>query len=91
VSSVGELQGLRVATSFPVLVGKYLVDNGVEVNLIRLDGAVENAVELGVADAVADVVETGESLRRAGLVAFGEPLMRSQAILIQSSRPVLYR
>ena len=69
-----------------MLVEKYLSDNGVKVNLIRLDGAVENAVELGVADAIADVVETGEPLRRAGLVAFGEPLMRSQAILIQSSR-----
>jgi len=86
VSSVGELQGRRVATSFPVLVEKYLADNGVKVNVIRLDGAVENAVELGVADAIADVVETGESLRRAGLVAFGEPLIRSQAILIQSSQ-----
>ena len=86
VSSVQELEGCRVATSLPGLAEKYLADNGVKVDLVRLDGAVENAIELGVADAVADVVETGESLRSAGLVAFGEPLMHSQAILIQSTR-----
>ncbi|SHF90004.1 ATP phosphoribosyltransferase [Streptoalloteichus hindustanus] len=86
VSGIEELQGRRVATSFPVLVEKHLADHGVKVELIRLDGAVENAIELGVADAIADVVETGESLRTAGLVPFGEPLMRSQAILIRSTR-----
>nr|BFE99088.1 hypothetical protein GCM10020241_07640 [Streptoalloteichus tenebrarius] len=86
ITSVPELQGRRVATSFPVLVEKHLADHGVRVELIRLDGAVENAIELGVADAIADVVETGESLRSAGLVPFGEPVMRSQAILIQSTR-----
>jgi len=50
---------------------------------------VENAIELGVADAIADVVETGESLRSAGLAAFGEPMMDSQAILIKSTRRTL--
>lgn len=88
-ASIQDLQGRRVATSFPGLVAKYLADRGIEVELIQLDGAVENAIELGVADAIADVVETGESLRSAGLVAFGEPLMSSQAILITSTRQVL--
>jgi ATP phosphoribosyltransferase len=86
---VGDLAGRRVATSFPALVEKYLADRGIDVELVRLDGAVENALELGVADAIADVVETGESLRGAGLVAFGEPLMASQAVLIRSTRRAL--
>jgi ATP phosphoribosyltransferase len=87
VNTVEELRGKRVATSFPNLVAKYVADRGIETgDLVTLDGAVENAIELGVADAIADVVETGESLRGAGLVPFGEPLMVSQAILIQSTR-----
>ena len=84
-TTVEELRGRRIATSFPTLVEKYLAEHGIEVELIRLDGAVENAIELGVADAIADVVETGESLHRAGLTTFGDPLMSSQAILIRSS------
>lgn len=90
IDAVEQLRGKRVATSFTNLVAKYLADQGVEVAaLVPLDGAVENAIELGVADAIADVVETGESLRSAGLTAFGEPLMTSQAILIQSTRRTL--
>ena len=50
--------------------------------MVRLDGAVENAVRLGVADLIADVVETGATLRQAGLVTVGEPILRSSAILI---------
>jgi ATP phosphoribosyltransferase len=90
IHTLDQLHDKRVATSFPRLVAKYLADHGVQVReLVRLDGAVENAIELGVADAIADVVETGESLRSAGLLAFGEPMMTSQAILIQSTRQTL--
>jgi ATP phosphoribosyltransferase len=89
VAGIDELRGRRVATSLPSLVERYLYNQGIEVELIRLDGAVENAIELGVADAVADVVETGESLRSAGLVTFGEPVMSSQAVLIRSTRRAL--
>jgi ATP phosphoribosyltransferase len=83
-SDVRQLAGLRVATSYPTLVEKYLADAGVSVSLVRLDGAVENAISLGLADAIADVVETGSSLRNAGLVTFGEPLMESEAVLVRS-------
>ncbi|MGO2663213.1 ATP phosphoribosyltransferase, partial [Mycetocola reblochoni] len=62
-----DLQGVRVATSYPGLVGDFLRSNGVEAELVKLDGAVESAVQLGVADAVADVVSTGATLRKAGL------------------------
>jgi ATP phosphoribosyltransferase len=80
--SVTELAGKRVATSYPVLVGDYLRDRGIEAEVVRLDGAVESAVQLGVADAIADVVSTGTTLRAAGLVTFGEPLLESEAVLI---------
>jgi ATP phosphoribosyltransferase len=84
VSEVAGLDGLKVATSYPTLVGKYLVGQGVGAHLVKLEGAVENAVALGLADAVADVVETGTSLRNAGLEAFGEPILASEAVLVRT-------
>ena len=48
----------------------------------RLDGAVETSIQLGVADVIADVVETGSTLRAAGLEVFGEPILESEAVLI---------
>lgn len=80
--SVEKLDGLRLATSYPGLVGAYLASHGVTARLIRLEGAVESAIRLGVADAIADVVETGTTLRQAGLELFGEPILQSEAILI---------
>lgn len=81
--TVANLDGKRVATSYPGLLGAYLVERGVEARLIKLDGAVESAVRLGVADAIADVVETGSTLKRAGLEVFGDPILTSEAVLIQ--------
>lgn len=77
-----ELSGLRLATSYPRLVGDYLSQHGITPRLISLDGAVETAIRLGVADAVADVVDTGSTLGRAGLELFGEVIMESEAVLI---------
>jgi ATP phosphoribosyltransferase len=77
-----DVGGRRIATSFPGVVQRYLDDNGLLADVIRLDGAVENAVRLGVADVVADVVETGATLRQAGLVVVGDPILRSSAVLI---------
>lgn len=76
------LEGKRIGTSYPGLLGAFLERNGVSARLIKLDGAVESSVRLGVADAVADVVETGSTLKRAGLEMFGEPILESEAILI---------
>ncbi|MGQ0630540.1 MAG: ATP phosphoribosyltransferase [Sporichthyaceae bacterium] len=81
--SVRDFHGLRVATSFAGLVGKHLAENGVSAEVIRLDGAVETSIQLGVADVIADVVETGTTLRQAGLEIIGEPILRSEAILIR--------
>ncbi len=83
VSSEQDFAGKRVATSYPVLVDKHLSDLGVQSEVIRLDGAVEVSVRLGVADIVADVVETGGTMRQAGLEVIGEPILKSEAVLIQ--------
>ena len=81
-SDVADLEGVRIATSYPGLVDAFLDRHGVAVDLVPLDGAVESAVRLGVADAVADVVETGTTLRQAGLEVFGPPILESEAVLI---------
>ena len=81
-SSLEDLAGSRVATSYPGLVGKFLADHSVSVDLVPLDGAVESAVRLGVADAVADVVSTGTTLRKAELDIFGPVILESTAVLI---------
>ncbi len=80
-----ELAGQRIATSYDGLLRTWLGEQGIKARVVRLDGAVENAVALGVADAVADVVATGTTLRRAGLSVIGEPLLRSEALLIRRS------
>ncbi len=81
-----DIAGKRVATSYPRLVKNHLKSFGIDANVVRLDGAVESSVRLGVADVVADVVETGSTLRAAGLETFGEPLLKSEAILIRDAR-----
>ncbi|MFI7577029.1 ATP phosphoribosyltransferase [Micromonospora sp. NPDC049497] len=83
IASVQELGGHRIATAYPGLVERRLAELDVKADVIRLDGAVENAIRLGVADVVADVVETGTTLRQAGLVVFGDPLLRSSAVLVR--------
>ena len=83
--TLADLEGKRIASSYPGLLGSWLGERGINARLIKLDGAVESAVKLGVADAVADVVETGSTLKRAGLEMFGEPILISEAILIQPS------
>jgi ATP phosphoribosyltransferase len=81
-SNVQQLQGRRLATSYDGLLQSYLTERGVDAKVVRLDGAVESSVRLGVADAIADVVETGSTLKAAGMEIFGEPILRSEAVLI---------
>jgi ATP phosphoribosyltransferase len=82
LTGLAGLAGRRIATSFPGVVAAYLAEHGIKAEVVRLDGAVENAIGLGVADVIADVVETGGTLRRAGLEPVGEPVLESSAILI---------
>lgn len=81
-AELSDLEGQRVATAYPGLVDGFLDEHGIAVDLVPLDGAVESAVALGVADAVADVVSTGTTLRQAGLEIFGPVLLESEAVLI---------
>jgi ATP phosphoribosyltransferase len=82
-STVAELEGKRLATSYDGLLRGYLAERGVNAKVVRLDGAVESSVRLGVADAIADVVETGNTLKAAGMEIFGEPILKSEAVLIR--------
>lgn len=81
--SVPTIAGKRVATAYPGLVQSYLADQNITAEVVRLDGAVESSVRLGVADLIADVVSTGNTLRQAGLEVFGDPILSSEAILIK--------
>jgi ATP phosphoribosyltransferase len=83
VADVKDIAGRRVATSYAGLVRRHLQDRGVDADVVRLDGAVETSVSLGVADVIADVVETGTTLRGAGLEVFGEPILHSEAVLVR--------
>lgn len=80
---VADLDGKRLATAYPRLVEADLARQGVRAEVIRLDGAVEISVQLGVADAVADVVDSGRSLRQHDLVPFGDPICVSEAVLVE--------
>ncbi|MBG6191533.1 ATP phosphoribosyltransferase [Arthrobacter sp. CAN_A212] len=84
-STVAQLEGKRLATSYDGLLRRFLADHGVDATVVRLDGAVESSVRLGVADAIADVVETGNTLKAAGMEIFGDPILRSEAVLIGRS------
>ena len=89
--SLQSLTGLRVATAYPGLVARYFQDHGISAEVVRLDGAVESSVRLGVADVIVDVVSTGNTLRQAGLELFGDPILVSEAILIKRSGAPMVR
>ena len=82
---LNDVAGKRVATAYPGLVEDFLRNNQIKADVVRLDGAVESSVRLGVADVIADVVSTGNTLRQAGLAIFGDPILQSEAILISRS------
>jgi ATP phosphoribosyltransferase len=80
--SLKDIGGKRVATAYPGLVQQHLASLGISAEVVRLDGAVESSVRLGVADFIADVVSTGNTLRQAGLEIFGDPILTSEAVVI---------
>lgn len=80
--TASDLAGKRIATSYPTILNNWLTKQGLAAEVVTLDGAVENAVRLGVADAVADVVATGTTLKQAGLEIIGDPIFKSQSVLI---------
>jgi ATP phosphoribosyltransferase len=82
LAGLDDLAGKRIATSYVGLVDAYLAENGIDADVIRLDGAVETSIQLGVADVIADVVETGSTLKAAGLEIVGDVVLESVAVLI---------
>lgn len=85
LGDLGDLAGKRIATSYVGVVRGYLQQRGIEADVVRLDGAVETSIQLGVADVIGDVVETGSTLRQAGLEIVGEVVLESEAVLITRS------
>jgi ATP phosphoribosyltransferase len=81
-ADVSALHGARIATSYAGIVRQYLAEHAIEATVNRLDGAVESSIQLGVADVIADVVETGSTMAKAGLATFGDPIMESEAVLV---------
>ena len=86
LDSLADLTGKRIATSYVGVVRGYLEEHGIEAEVVRLDGAVETSIQLGVADVIADVVETGSTLKQAGLEVVGDVILESEAVLISSGR-----
>lgn len=79
VRTIEEIAGLRIATSLPGIVRQYFGNR--QLDIVELEGAVEISVRLGIAQAVIDVVDTGGTLKQAGLRVIGEPLFQSNAAL----------
>ena len=82
LTSLDDLAGKRIATSYVGVVRRHLEERGIEAEVVRLDGAVETSIQLGVADVIADVVETGSTLKAAGLEIVGDVILESEAVLI---------
>ena len=83
LTALTDLIGRRIASSYPQLVTRHLAERGITARVVRLDGAVETAIQLGVADVIADVVSTGTTLRAAGLEIFGDPILHSEGVVIR--------
>ena len=86
--NLNKIEGKRIATSYPHLVSADLAKRGIQADVIRLDGAVEISIRLGVADIIADVVSTGRTLRQQGLSPF-DVICTSEAIIVgRHNQPV---
>ena len=85
-STESALQGKRIATSYPGILAQALKRLKINSEIVSLDGAVESSIKLGVADAIADVVSTGTTLKQAGLAIIGEPILESEAVLIGAKK-----
>ena len=83
-----QLAGARIATSYVGVMRSFLEERSIEATVVRLDGAVETSIQLGVADVIADVVETGSTLRQAGLEVFGDTILESEAVLVTRTSAV---
>jgi ATP phosphoribosyltransferase len=84
--SINDLEGMRIATSYPNTVKMYLDKNGVKANLHIINGSVEIAPNIGLADAICDIVSSGSTLFKNNLKEV-DTILKSEAVLAVS--PVL--
>lgn len=87
--TVDKFSNTRIATSYPNLVKKDLKERGIDASVVKLDGAIEISIRLGVADAVADVVQTGKTMEEAGLCKIGDPVMKSEAVVVARNKDIV--
>jgi len=79
--SVKDLEGKRIATSYPVILKKFLAENGVSAQIHVISGSVEIGPSLGIADAIFDIVSSGSTLISNGLKEV-EVAMKSEAVIV---------
>ncbi len=85
IKSPGDLNGTRIATTYPGVLGRYLSKNNITAKAVEMKGAVELAPSIGIADSICDLVSSGATLEANGLAAFVS-ILDSEAVLISSSR-----
>jgi ATP phosphoribosyltransferase len=85
VKELSDLNGLSIATTYPVILQKYLNDNKLNASIIEISGSVEIAPNLGLSHAICDIVSTGGTLKSNGLKSFVD-VMQSEAILIGTAK-----
>ena len=83
--TVEKLDGLRIACSYANIVKRDLKKRKAKARIVQVDGAVELTIRLGVADVIADVVDSGQTLREACMKTIGDPVMTSEAVVIARS------
>lgn len=84
IKNINNLQGKRIATSYPNILKKFLINNKIKSTIIQVSGSVEVAPKLNLADAVCDLTQTGNTLKQCDLKPFAA-VFKSEAVLIQNS------
>ena len=85
VQTPKDLNGTRIATTYPGVTARYLKNSGIDAALVEMKGAVELAPSIGIAESICDLVSSGATLEANGLAAF-ETILDSEAVLIRSER-----
>jgi len=87
ITKGADLNGTRIATTYPGVLGQYLKSQNIDAKSVEMKGAVELAPSIGIAESICDLVSSGATLEANDLVAF-ETILKSEAVLIQSGRPL---
>ncbi len=88
-SGAGDLEGKRIATSYPNVLRRFLLEKGVQAQISEISGSVELAPTLGVAEAICDLVSTGSTLRANNLREV-QTVLASESVLVKTPRELSY-